>query len=76
MVKNEPERDSKKCFKKGYTPTTQKAPYLQAGRLLETTPRVRIFNNRNNSSWTATAATAATIAKTAARVQFMFEVVA
>ena len=33
----------------GVPPDMQTTDYLQAPRLLETTPRVRIFNNRNNS---------------------------
>ena len=74
MIKNYPERGSKNASKKG-TPTTQTKLYLQAGRLLETTPRVRIFNNKT-TAWTTTAATTATTAKTTAHVQFLFEVVA
>ena len=38
------------CFKKGYPPKMQTGLYSQAGRLLETAPRVRAFNNRNNTS--------------------------
>ena len=49
MIKNGPERGSKKCFKKRVPPKSQTILCLQAGRLLETTPRVRIFNNKNNS---------------------------
>ena len=38
-----------KILQKRVPPKTQTSPCLQAGRLLETTPRVRIFNNKNNS---------------------------
>ena len=36
-------------FQKRVPPKIQTTVYLQARRLLETTPRVRIFNNKNNS---------------------------
>ena len=36
-------------LQKGVSPKSQTTLCLQAGRLLETTPRVRIFNNKNNS---------------------------
>ena len=39
-------RGSQNCFKKGYPPKTQTALYSQAGRLLETGTRVRVFEQK------------------------------
>ena len=39
-------RGSQNCFKKGYPPKTQMTIYSQAGRLLETGTRVRVFEQK------------------------------
>ena len=74
MIKNEPERGSKKCFKKGYPPRVKRDPVCRPGGSW----RRRLacaFSTTKTTAWTTTAATTATIAKTAARVQFLFKVV-
>ena len=43
-------KEFQKAFQKRVPPKTHTSDYYQAGRPLETGPRVRIFNNKNNSS--------------------------
>ena len=54
-------------------PKTQTTLYFQAGRLLETVPRVR-FSTTETTVRTTTGATTVTIAETAARAHVLLEV--
>ena len=74
IVKHEPERSSKKCFKKGYPPRFKRDPLYKPGGSW----RRRLacaFSTTKTAAWTAPAAATATIAKTVARVQFLLEFV-
>ena len=75
VIKNGPERGSKKCFKKGYPARLKQHLVCRPGGSW----RRRLacaFSITKTTAWTATAATTATTAKTTAHVQFLFEVVA
>ena len=75
MIKNGPERGSKKCFKKGYPPRLKHHSIYKPGGSW----RRRLacaFSTTETTAQAATAATTATVAEIAAPVQFLFEVVA
>ena len=74
MSENEPERGSKKCFKKGYPPRLKQHPICRPGGSWRRS--LACAFSTETTILSATAAITATIAKNAARVQFMFEVVA
>ena len=73
--KNEPERGSKKCYKKWYPPRLKQDPICRPGGSWRRS-LARAFSTTETPIWTATVAITATIAKIAAHVQFLFEVVA
>ena len=74
MIKNGPERGSKKCFKKGYPSRVKRYFVCTPG----SSWRRRLacaFSTTETTAQTATAATTATVAEIAAPVQFLFEFV-